>query len=241
MKVVLFIVGAILISYIAYDVARVSSLLSASRTLVRQAMPFARDKGALHLLVLGDSTAVGVGSEPADSVPGRLGMYINSSVENRAHSGATAEDVIRQLNGARRTSYDMILIQVGANDVMRFRSLQKTEESLDAALSAAEERSARIVLLTAGKIGDAPFFPRIVRSIMNSRTEELRERFMRASAAHNVVYVDIFSRESPFEDDPERYYASDKLHPSGEGYGFWFSIVREYVDERWPEFRRWRS
>lgn len=238
MKIALFILCATVISYVMYDVARMSGLVTASRTLVRNATPFARVDGTTHLLVLGDSTAVGVGADAAASVPGRLAKHLRASVENHSKSGARAGDIMGQLEQTRRYSYDLVLIQVGANDVIKLRSLRKAEKSLDEALAYAKDMSPRVLILTGGKIGDAPFFSPLLRPLMNARAADLRERFMRIAEKHDAVYVDIFSRSSPFEDDPARYYASDKLHLSPDGYGYWFEIVREEILKRWPDFGR---
>ena len=45
--------------------------------------------------------------------------------------------------------------------------------------------------------------------------------------ADDTTFVDLFSDPvaEPFMKEPHRYYCPDGLHPSGEGYGLWFSAL----------------
>ena len=44
-----------------------------------------------------------------------------------------------------------------------------------------------------------------------------------------VAFVDLYRRSGGdlFATDPDRYYAEDGLHPSGEGYRLWFERLVE--------------
>lgn len=229
------IVLMVLALYFAFESVRLYILVLKSRELVERGVAYTNATGSHNLLVVGDSTAVGVGSDGSLSVPGRLSQHLDASVENYAVSGARTHDVVSQLNQAQKGTYDIILIQVGANDVIHFTNFSELEKSLETVLTAATSKSNRVLLLTAGKIGDAPLFPWFARPLFNARTVKVRELFQNQAQDHGVQYVDIYSRESPFEADVTRYYAPDYLHLTGEGYGFWFSIVREYVEQKWPD------
>lgn len=234
MKIALLLCTLVLV-YGVYEVARVYSLASKSKALIADSSAFTRESGALTMLVLGDSTAVGVGASSRDSVPGRLSSFLDASVENYAVSGAQIRDVHAQIEKARKPTYDIILIQIGANDITHGTGLSEARSSLESLFSKATARSGRVVVLTAGKVGDAPLISWFVRGLLNTRTARLRDVFIETAAKHNVVYVDIYSRVLHFEDDVPRFYAPDQFHLSGEGYGEWFSIVREYVEKNWPE------
>ncbi len=235
MLILLLILLAISISYFAYVAARISAALIAGAALVLESKPFKRESGKHTILVLGDSTAVGVGSPSELSMPGRLSVLMDGAVENRAHSGAKTKHVSLQLSNASRGHYDLILIQVGANDVIWFASLAKASAALVEVLHKARALSDKVVLLTAGDIGDAPVFAWPLNNIISRRTRYLRQRFMAIASQEGVVYADIFARQSPFHLDTTRYYSPDGLHLTGDGYGFWFDIVKEYVDKNWPE------
>ncbi len=222
--------------YLAYEVARVGYYAYVSKGLVALAEGFERAEGSRSLLVLGDSTAVGVGVHDAhNTVAGRLSQALNASVENHAVSGEVTADTAAQLAAAQKDSYDLVLIQIGANDVIGFRDLGVAQADLKRLLDEARTKSDRIVLLTAGKIGEAPLFPWFARALMTERAADLRERFSSTAAAFGVVYVDLFAIPDPFATDPRRYYAPDGLHLTDDGYGFWYEQVKHAIEARWPD------
>jgi len=225
----------VVIAYVCYEYVRIHNLINVSAKLVAQARPYESATGTLSVLVLGDSTAVGVGSPNDESVAGRLGVYLNASVENYAVSGAVTSDLAAQIAQAKKPKYDLILIQVGANDIIRFHSPETTAQTFDVALKSLQPRSDRIVLLTAGKVGEAPLFPRLFGWLWTWQAAHMRTQFMAVAQADNVAYVDLYNIPDPFSSDPSRYYAPDGLHLTGEGYGFWFDQVQKTIQARWPD------
>jgi len=209
------------------------------RRLIRRvpvAERYTQENGTRSLLVLGDSTAVGTGARtPHESLAGRLGVALNASVENYAENGAITADMKGQLAGTRREHYDCILIQVGANDVIQFRSLAVAESELHAVLESAAQKSAHLIVLTAGKIGNAPLFPRLIAPILTMRARALRSRFMHTASSCGALYIDLYNVPDPFAEDPDRYYAPDGLHLTGDGYGFWFDQTKWALSEKWPD------
>ncbi len=234
MKFLFIFLGFFLLAYIGYEAVRITRLIKISSGLVEKAHGFERTDGLLSLLVLGDSTAVGVGSPSEGSVAGRLSTYLDAAVENKSKSGARVDDVGGQLKQIQEMRYDVVLIQVGANDVIRFGSIPEARASLDAVLSRGRELSEHVVLLTGGKIGTAPLFPRPFGFLWTHRAAALREEFMAVAKTHDVAYVDLYSIPDPFATDPVRYYAPDGLHLTGDGYGFWYEQVKKTIKEKWP-------
>lgn len=188
------------------------------------------------LLLLGDSTAHGVGALlREETTGGRLAQALDASVENRAESGAKTKDVLGQLNSAEQPRYDLIIIQVGANDVIYLSDRDTTTTTLTEVLSHARVKSDRIVLLTAGNIGDAPLWLWPLNRYYTLRTQALRESFMSVAQKEGVVYVDLFPHLSIFKENPQKYYAPDGLHLSGEGYALWAQYILETMRTVWPE------
>ncbi len=235
---ILLVVCTLLLFYGVYEAVRVYSLANKSQGLIEKASAFTRGEGARSMLVLGDSTAVGVGATPETSVPGRLSLYLDASVENYSVSGARVADVVAQIEDGKKEKYDVVLIQIGANDITHGTPPEDVRRDFGSILSKASSLSERVVVLTAGKVGDAPLIPWFARGHLNARTAKVRDVFMETTSRYQAVYVDIYSRELNFEDDVPRFYASDQFHLSGDGYGEWFSIVREYVEKEWPELAR---
>lgn len=235
MRYTLLILAVVAAAYVVYEFVRIGRLVRISSNLVSEARGFERSDGTFSMLVLGDSTAVGVGALSHTTVAGRLAIALDASVENYAKSGARTRDIKEQFREAQKPHYDLILIQIGANDVIRLASAEKTGETLDAALGDIAKKSDHVVLLTAGKIGDAPFFPRLFSGVWTHRAGALRERFKSIVEEYDGVYVDLFAKEDVFSSDPSRYYAPDGLHLTPDGYGFWYEKTEEAIREKWPE------
>jgi lysophospholipase L1-like esterase len=236
MKYVLIALSVLVVGYVGFEFFRIARLAFTSVKLTEEAMPFIRTGGTRSMLVLGDSTAVGVGSAAQETVAGRLAQLLDSSAENYAKSGALTADLSGQISSATREHYDIVLVHIGANDIIRFHSVGETASELDEALVVLREKSDHVVLLTAGKVGEAPFFPQLFSWLWTRQAARLRTVFMTTAEKRGVAYVDLFSAPDPFSEDPVRYYAPDGLHLTGAGYGFWFEEVRKEIESRWPEF-----
>jgi len=123
----------------------------------REAMPHAP-----AVLVVGDSTAVGTGATtPHESIAGRLGAaFPNVSIVNRAANGARTLDVIMQLASVGAGRYDLVLVHVGGNDVLRRTPLRALAPQVDALLRLARKLSSNVIVTTIPNLGLLPmFFP----------------------------------------------------------------------------------
>lgn len=236
MKPFFTLLAIAILTYILVAIARNLRLLRISTALVATSHPYTNTTGTVSILVLGDSTAVGVGvNQPEESVAGRLGRLLNASVENYAQSGAIVSELLQQMTYAKRDHYDLVLIQAGGNDIIKLRDLLESNNTMDTVLAAARKKSDRVALLTAGRIGHAPFFPKIVAPLLTLRSLSLRSLFMATAQKQNVLYVDLLGMSSTFNSEPGRYYAADMLHLTGAGYGVWFDKLESELRVRWPE------
>ncbi len=219
-----------------YDAAIIVLALWRSNEVAALSEPFESDPVAASatLLVVGDSTARGTGAaRSVESVAGRIGAdFPFLHIDNLGTNGATTGAVVRQLSRASLDHYDLILIQVGGNDALRLTSLDRLRLQVDAALREAVALADHVVLMSTGRLGEAPAVPWPVSKVFTARARQIRDCFSAASSRHGAHYVDLFTDpevSSPFTAEPERYYASDGLHPSGSGYGVWYSRLREQV------------
>jgi lysophospholipase L1-like esterase len=236
MKIIVTLILVSIVVYVGYEYVRIEGLISKTKVLIANTSAYSSDVGSNTLLVIGDSTAVGVGaSSPKDSLPALVGNYIGASVENHAVSGAVTSDMEAQLHEAQQSRYDMILIQVGANDIVGIDSLDAVNNQMQTLLADAQGYSSDVVLITAGRVGDAPIFPIIIKPYLNSRAAELRSLFAASAASSGALYVDLSGAASdPFDNDPSKYYAADMFHPSSAGYALWFASAKDAISVQWP-------
>ncbi len=205
-----------------------------SKVIVAKTVAFQKDEkeGGPSILVLGDSSGVGVGARtPELSVAGRLSEKVNASyVENRAVSGAVVADLPSQIALAGKEHYEIILIQIGGNDIVRFHNTEKTAKLLEEELRTLPKAD-KIILISAGDVGTALIFPPPVRALHSALNQRYHTEFAKISLALGITYANLFEapRNSLFTTEPELYFAEDSFHPSGEGYGVWFEAVEKVL------------
>jgi lysophospholipase L1-like esterase len=88
-----------------------------------------------------------------------------------------------------------------------------------------------VIVLHAGDIGQVPFFPWYVGLLYRHRSLEVRDIYIKAAEGAQIAYVDLVNSTvgDTLKRDPERYYASDALHLSGDGYGLWFAEIKKHL------------
>ncbi len=226
----------VLVAILAREGFRVYLLLKNSSVLVEKSSPYERRlPGApMRVLILGDSTAVGTGAtDTADSTAGRFGaLYPEAEIVNLAVNGLRIKGLLSILDGLdQNVSFDIVLIQIGANDIIRLTPLQEIEKGIAQVLLKTSSIGKTVIVLHSGNIGEAKFFPWFVRPILSSRSLKVRELYKNAAQIHGAKYVDLI--DSPIAkqlaEDPNTYYANDKLHLTGEGYGLWFSEIKKLL------------
>jgi lysophospholipase L1-like esterase len=205
--------------------ARTAWRLHVSADLVRLSSPLQSTpaRPALRLLIVGDSTAVGTGaSVPQASLAGLLAQaFPRLQIVNRSRDGALFAAVLEQLEGTE--PFDMVLVLAGGNDVVRLRGLQALRNDVEQVTLRALERAAQVVLMPAGNVGNASFFPASVAWLMTWRSRQLHSLVDAAAARHGALHVNLFREavDDPFVQRPE-LNAADGLHPSDAGYRLWF-------------------
>ena len=187
------------------------------------------------IVIAGDSTAFGVGALPQESTAGRLAAaFPHARVINVARSGARIGHVVEQLEKVECPKVDFVLIHACANDVLEFRPVAKVEADLRAAIAKARKMSDNVVLMPGQNFSVAPFFLRGISKIIMWQAVRVHAVVQRVTSELGVTFVDLFRDPAaePFLKEPHRYYCPDGLHPSGEGYGLWFTALMMSVPLR---------
>ncbi len=219
------------ILYVLYVASKI--FWSGTGELIRLAHPFERkvEHGSPRILVIGDSTGVGVGSDvPEHSIAGRLGVdFPDAYIENHAVSGAVVHDALRQFDGVSENSFDIVLLQIGANDVTHFTNIDRLRFELKELYVQAKKSGKAVFHMSSGSVGFAPAFPHPFGAIFTNRTLLVREMFLDESLKDGIHYIDLYRpRETDiFLTDPKRYFATDSFHPSADGYAVWYVEVRK--------------
>lgn len=226
------VAGASLAAAASWRWYRLARLKRIGDRLANAAVVFERpaEGHAATVLVIGDSTGVGTGAaRPEDSIAGQLAaQFPHTAIVNRARNGARTLDALLQIVDAGSARYDLVLIHVGGNDVLRRTPLRALGPQVDALVARACRLSGHVVITTTPNVGLVPAFLPPVSWWLTRRSREVCRLFADAARRHGAHYVDFFHSKAtdPFSRDPHRFFAADRLHPSTDCYAY---VYRDLV------------
>lgn len=172
------------------------------------------------VLMLGTSLTAGLGLQPEDAYPALIQERIDKAglpfrVINAGVSGETSAGALRRLDWLMRQDFDVLLLETGANDMLRGTDLASTEDNVQQIIDRVRQERPQGTIVLAGMM--AP--PNLGR--------EYAEAYAR-------MYVDLAEKNDlpliPFLLDgvggvPEMNQA-DGIHPNEEG-------ARQVADNVW--------
>ena len=201
-------------------------------------MTFGSGGPSMTYVVLGDSTAAGVGA-PYDAgiatgtarglADGRRVVMTNLAV-----SGARVRDVLeRQLSAAEALKPDVVLLSVGANDVTHLTPIGSMRRSLQTIVRRLKTAnpSVRIVVTGSPDMGAPPRIPRLLRGIASCRTKQVNRMFQEEVERGKLTFAPIATMTGPlFRKDPS-LFGEDRFHPNERGYAAWIAVLNRALAE----------
>lgn len=186
--------------------------------------------GGDSILVLGDSTGYGTGATTGRaSVAGRLGAaYPSVAITNQSVNGDTIADAVDRTSGLTE-SYDLILLQLGGNDILQLRPLEAVRADTERLLAALAPHTDRVVLMSAGNVGAATAFSGATAARYTEQSQRYHAAMEELAAVRpELTYVNLYEppESDPFVSQPELHLALDGLHPSDTGYAVWYEKLR---------------
>lgn len=190
---------------------------------------------ALRMVWLGDSTAAGVGATSADAaMPRRVARALRRPVDLTvlAVSGDRVADVVDdQVADLAALRPDVVLVSVGANDVVHLTSNDAYREAYRDLVDAVPE-GARLVVLGVPDMGAPPRFAQPLRAVAGWRGRQLDRTTREVAEEAGALYVDIAGETGPaMRADTSRTFAADRYHPSDDGYALWAEAVVEVLEK----------
>ncbi|MFN2388203.1 MAG: SGNH/GDSL hydrolase family protein [Actinomycetota bacterium] len=196
----------------------------------------------LRFVVLGDSTAAGLGADSADDAyPSVLARKLAAD-GYRVHltglgiSGARVRDLLEeQVPEAVASSPDLIFVGIGANDVTHLTPLDEIGRDIARALERLLESGATVVV--AGPPDMHVFaWAEPLRSLSAWRGRAVAARIEEAARAAAVPVVQLAEETGPrFTEDPVRYHSADEFHPSSDGYALWADAIYPVLERALQE------
>ncbi len=180
----------------------------------------------LRLVVLGDSSACGLGVETPSQSPGAMlaagvaeaaGRPVDVRVT--AFVGAQSSDLSAQVEQVASTGPDLAMIMIGANDVTHRVRPPTAVRHLDHAVRRLRELGAEVVVGTCPDLGTVEPVPQPLRWIARRASRQL-------AAAQTIAVVEAGGRTVSLGDilgpefaaSPSEMFGPDRFHPSVAGY-----------------------
>lgn len=232
---IISLIFILLILYLLYIYIIVRHKINISKDLIQKTVKYENltdDKGKT-LLILGDSTAVGVGvNKREDSIPALLSDKLKVTyTENKSVSGAKVSDLKDQMQNIKLKNYDYVLIQIGGNDVVARKDVDKVGKELGEVVQTLP-KGAKVIVQMCGDVGVATLLPWFVRGYYTSLSLKYHTVFEKITKENGAVYINLYEdpKTDPFLKLPEIYLATDGFHPSSAGYKLWFSKLEKVID-----------
>ncbi len=232
------LVIAVLIAVITiYQLIRVRHFKVIGEKLVQITKPFnvQNQNPSKQVLILGDSLAVGVGAtDPKYSIAGRISKdYPDISITNAAISGSRTIDVINQINNLEKKHFDLIIIQIGGNDVTHFTNLQQVTHNMEQIIKQAKGISPHILVWSSGSVGYAPIFIHPFKWIYTFQTLRTYKVISTVVTNAGFQYIHLFVpwKDDIFKTDIKKYYAPDCFHVADAAYEIWYEKCTPAIKE----------
>jgi lysophospholipase L1-like esterase len=225
-------------------------LLMQARQAVRRAPRLPAASGPVHgtaghgepmrrLLVIGESTAAGVGARThAQALPGFLAAELSGRRGGavnwlaRGKGGATARAVLAELVPAGQGPFDITVLTVGTNDLFDRRAMRPWAADLRSLIEALDGRGTdtragrgRVIVSGMPPVHLAPGIPQPLRFVLGRRARAMDRITRQVAASCRATYVPINFPSA----GSRRLFASDGFHPSETGYREWARVLAEAV------------
>ena len=180
----------------------------------------------IRLALLGDSGAVGYGMTDPDQTPGAIMAAGLAEITGRpvrltldAVVGAETRHLQGQIDQALVTGPAIVVIVIGANDVIHTRPPKESIRTLEAAVRRLRASGCEVVVGTCPDLGT-------VRPIAPPLRQVARIWSRRLAAAQTIAVVESGGRSvslgallgPEFDASPTEFFGPDRFHPSGHGY-----------------------
>lgn len=200
------------------------------------------DAPPLTFVVIGDSTAAGVGAGSVDrAYPTVLARRIAQErfrvrLVGLGISGARVADALdEQVPLALAEDPDVVFVGLGANDVTHATRLDDVEEGMRGIIEALTSSGAAVVVAGPPDMR-SPIFYEPLRTIVGWRGRAVAARVAGVAQDAGVPVVPLAERTRDFfAADPDKHYSEDEFHPSAGGYARWADAIYPYLEEVLPE------
>lgn len=186
----------------------------------------------VRLLVLGESTAAGVGAaDHGEGLGGQVAAVLARETGRPVHwrvlgrTGATAASVREEVLGpAEGVAADVVVVALGVNDTLHLRAPGRWTRDLRRLIGEVRARcgAVPVVLASVPPMGAFPGLPQPLRGVLGLRATVLDRAAARMAAEMEAVrHVPVPLPTGPVDG----VFCADRFHPSPHGYAQWSAAL----------------
>ncbi len=206
------------------------------RALILPEPPGARsgvagDGAPLRLLIVGDSSAAGVGARAQEAalsgqMVSALAPHFRLTWRLEARTGATTKTTLASLSRLPAEPFDAAILALGVNDVTRVVSWRKWLGQQRALHGLLQDKFGvrRIYASGLPPMGLFPLLPQPLRWVLGAHAKRLDEALAGIGAENGLVCHVPFD----FPHQPQ-FFAEDGFHPSAVAYGHWAEVLKKLI------------
>lgn len=193
---------------------------------------------AVHLLVVGESTAAGVGvAEQRDGLAHQLAVELAHrrarpvAWQLHARTGATASAAAREFVPAATGRHDLVVVALGVNDALRLRGRRYWRQRVIRLLDDLQPLLApqgQVLLAGVPALGAFPALPQPLRAILGWHAGALDGELRRLAASRPTV------RHAPMPPLSPEMFAADGFHPNAQAYARWVRHLADHAEQPRP-------
>jgi acyl-CoA thioesterase-1 len=200
-----------------------AAALWAAPVAAQTASPDAKQAAPIKIVAFGDSLTAGYGLPGPEAFPARLeralkAKGVNVEIENAGVSGDTASGGLSRIDWSIPDGTDAVILELGANDMLRGVDPKVTREALDSILAKLKERNIAVLLCgmrAAPNLGDA--YVRNFESIFDDLARK-----------YDVVFYPFFLDGVATQ---AKFALRDGLHPNAAGVDVIVAGIMPKVEE----------
>jgi lysophospholipase L1-like esterase len=188
----------------------------------------------IKVAVIGDSTAAGQG---ANSFNDNFSLKYLSKLDNQKYnfeyqnfaiSGSRVQDVIdMQIAGLVEFKPDLVLVSIGANDIVTTISDQDYRSQLQQLSTKLANLGVKIIWLNIPDFITSPVLLPPLNTFLSQRTKHFNQILESTIKDNqNFVLVDVYNNaREDFRDPRNMCFGDDGYHPSSQGYEVWSKLI----------------
>jgi lysophospholipase L1-like esterase len=121
---------------------------------------------------------------------------------------------------------DLVLIEIGGNDVTHLSPIRTVRRQMGSALDRLRAQGVHVVVSGPPHMGTSRAFPQPLRALSGWRGQAVRRAIEAQVRQRKIDYIDLSAgTHEQFRRHPLKYYSEDWFHPGPGGYRLWAEVM----------------